>query len=427
MEIRSMFNTIFGKLFNGPQNLTRAKLLDGYSNDFVPFDGEAYDNATGRNCIDTIARHVGKLHPRHIVRKNGNIVKNADSRLQYILSTRPNPLMTASEFLEKITAQYYCYNNLFVYIQRDMNGNVTALWPLNFDSTELFEDQKGNLYCRFTFGSGEQATVPYEELIHIRRHYCRDEIFGDPEGKILAEDINLLKAVKTSIINVVKNFTKLRGIIQWTGTVRPEDQKSMWKDFVDSFAGPSNGSGIGSLDNRGKFQQLTTDTQTFSDKQMRFARDNLYKYFGINEHIVAGTFTEEEYQAFYESTIAPIALKLSQEFTEKIFTQKERGFGNEVVFEGNRLAYMSTSSKVRIAAAMIPAGAIKRNEIRELFGYAGLPGKEGEEIVVSLNYVKSTDQSQYQVGKNDSSTQKKTTTNDSEDDDTEGGDGDEEN
>lgn len=71
MEIRSMFNTIFGKLFNGPRNLTRAKLLDGYSNDFIPFHGDAYDNATGRNCIDTIARHVGKLHPRHIVRKMG--------------------------------------------------------------------------------------------------------------------------------------------------------------------------------------------------------------------------------------------------------------------------------------------------------------------------------------------------------------------
>lgn len=410
IELRSMIRNIFGKITGGQDGLTRAKLLNGWSNDYVPFDGEAYDNATGRNCIDTIARHAGKLHPRHIVRKNGNIVKNADSKLQYLLSTRPNWLMTASEFIEKIVAQYYCYNNLFVYIQRDMNGNVEALWPLNFNNLELFEDKKGNLYCRFTFGTGEQATVPYEEMIHIRRHFNRDDVFGDPEGKILREDINLLKAVKTAVINVVKNFHKLRGIIQWTGTVRPEDQESMWRKFVDSFAGPSNGSGIGSLDNRGKFQQLTTDTQTFESGQMKFARDNLYKYFGVSEEIVSGKFKEEEYQAFYESVIAPIAIKLSQEFTEKIFTPKERGFGNEIVFEGNRLAYMSTASKVKIAEAMIPAGAIKRNEIRELFGYAGLPGKEGEEIVVSLNYVKAKDQSLYQTGK---------------DDDSKGGDGDE--
>lgn len=397
MNIRSMISNIFGKSQNKAE-LTRAKLLNGYSNDFVQWDGDAYDNATGRNCIDTIARHAGKLHPKHIIRKNGVIVKNADSKLQYILSVRPNWLMTSSEFIEKIVAQYYCYNNLFVYIQRDMNGNIIALWPLNFNNLELYEDKVGNLYCRFTFGTGEQATVPYEEMIHIRRHFNRDDVFGDPEGNVLKEDINLLAAVKVAVINVVKNFHKLRGIIQWTGTVRPEDQESMWQKFVDSFAGPSNGSGIGSLDNRGKFQQLTTDTQTFETGQMQFARDNLYKYFGVSEAIVSGNYTEDQFQAFYESVISPIAIKLSQEFTEKLFTPKERGFGNEVVFEANRIAYMSTASKVKLAQAMIPAGAIKRNEIRELFGYAGIPGPEGNEIVVSLNYVKTTDQTKYQTG-----------------------------
>ena len=103
---------------------------------------------------------------------------------------------------------------------------------MNFNNLELFEDRQGNLYCQFTFGSGEQATVPYEELIHIRRHYNRDEVFGDPEGQILTEDINLLKSVKTAIINVVKNFSKLRGVIQWTGTVRPEDQEAMCRNLL---------------------------------------------------------------------------------------------------------------------------------------------------------------------------------------------------
>ena len=127
MELRSMMQSIFGRLFRH-DGLTRAKLLDGYSNDYVPFDGNVYDTATGRNCIDTIARHAGKLHPKHIIRRDENIVKNADDKLQYILSIRPNPLMTTSEFIEKIVAQYYCYNNLFVYIQRNQNGDITALF-----------------------------------------------------------------------------------------------------------------------------------------------------------------------------------------------------------------------------------------------------------------------------------------------------------
>lgn len=398
MELRSMLQSIFQK----PENrvgLSRIKLLDGYSNDYIPWDGNALKNATVVNCIDTICKHASKLHPHHIVRKNGTIIENRDDNLQYLLDTRPNWLMTSSEFLEKIIAQYYLSNNLFVYIQRNAKGTVTALWPVKFNDLQLLEDKEGAMYAKFTFGSGEETTVPYEELIHIRRHYNEDEVFGNPDNYVLKEDLNLLSSVKVAIINVVRNFNKLRGIINLQGVVRPEDQDTLWKKFVDSFAGPSNGSGIGIMDNRGTFQQLTTDNQTFDSSTMDFARDNIYQYFGISKDMVSGKYKEEDYQAFYESVIAPIAKKLSEEFTHKLFTQKERGFGNEIVFETNRFSYMSTASKVKIAAAMIPAGAIKRNEIRELFGYAGLPGKEGEEIVVSLNYVKSSDQSLYQTGK----------------------------
>lgn len=397
MQFRSFFNSLFQKL-KEKTGLSRAKMLDGYGNAYAPFDGNIYNNAAVRDCVDTIARHVSKLKARHIVRKEGNIVNIPDDPLNYLLGTRPNWMMTASDFLQKIVAQYYTTNNLIVYIQRDDNGKVIALWPVNFTSLEMFEDRENNLYGRFTFGSGERATVPYEDLIHIRRNYNRLDLFGETDNKTLSEDIDLFTAVKVAIINAVKNSNKLRGIINWQGTLRKEDQEERWKEFVQSFAGPSNGSGIGALDNRATFQQLTSDVETFDSSQMTFARDNIYKHFGLNEKIIKGMYSEEEYQAFYEGVIEPLAIDLAQEFTHKIFTSRERSFGNEVTFESNRLSYMTVASKCKLASAMIPAGAIKRNEIRELFGYSGLPGKEGEEIVVSLNYVKSTDQSKYQIG-----------------------------
>ena len=108
-----MFQAIF-KFVRGRNDLTRAKLLDGYSNEYAPWSGNAYDNATVRSCVDTIARHAGKLKARHVTRKDGNIINIPDDPLNYILGVRPNMLMTASEFLEKVIAQYYTYNNLFV-------------------------------------------------------------------------------------------------------------------------------------------------------------------------------------------------------------------------------------------------------------------------------------------------------------------------
>ena len=397
MEFRNMFSRIFGKEKKHPQNLQLMRMLNGYTNEYAPFSGSAYDNATVRSCVDTIARHASKLNPRHIVRKDGKVVKALDDQLNYLLSVRPNPLMTSAEFIEKIVNQYLTTNNLFVYIQRDGGADPVALWPLDFANLTLYEDSRHVLYAKFTFGAGYQTTVPYDNLVHVRRHYNRDEMFGDPEARVLAEDLTLLTAVKTSVVNIVKNYGKLRGIVKFLQTLRPEDLKRNFETFVERFVNPqSNGSGIAPMDNTAEYQALPADNTTFDASTMQLARDNIYKYFGVSEKLINGTYDESEFIAFYESVIEPLALKLSQAFTTVLFTQREQGFGNEIIFESNRLNYVSVASKINLIKQLLPAGILTINDARELFGYAPVP--DGDERIVSLNYIKASDQSKYQTG-----------------------------
>lgn len=400
MEIRNMFSRIFGKQKQPSQNLTRMRMLNGYSNEYTPFNGAAYDNATVRSCVDTIARHASKLNPRHIVKKEGKVMRVLDDRLNYLLSVQPNPLMTSAEFIEKLVNQYYTTNNLFVFVQRDAAADIVALWPLDFSQVSLYEDSRNVIYVKFTFGIGLQTTVPYDDIIHIRRYYNRDEMFGDPEAKILQEDLTLLKAVKSSIINVVKNYGRLRGIVKFMQTLRPEDMKKHFEEFVTNFVSDvKNGSGIAPMDNTSDYKELHVDNTTFDAAQMSLARDNIYKYFGVSEKLINGTYDESEFIAFYESVIEPLAVKLSQAFTVALFTKREQGFGNEVMFETNRLNYISVASKINIAKQLLPAGILTINNARELFGYAPVP--DGDERIVSLNYIKAKDQSKYQTGGDD--------------------------
>lgn len=397
MEIRNMFSRIFGKQKQPPQNLTQLRMLNGYSNEYTPFSGAAYDDATVRSCVDTIARHASKLNPRHIVKKEGKVMRVLDDRLNYLLSVQPNPLMTSAEFIEKLVNQYFTTNNLFVYIQRDMMADVVALWPLDFSQVSLYEDSRGVIYAKFTFGIGLQTTVPYEDIVHIRRHYNRDEMFGDPEARMLKEDLTLLKAVKASIVNVVKNYGRLRGIVKFLQTLRPKDMKERFEEFVNDFVSDvKNGSGIAPMDNTSDYKELHVENTTFDAAQMSLARDNIYKYFGVSEKLINGTYDESEFIAFYESVIEPLAVKLSQAFTVALFTKREQGFGNEVMFETNRLNYISVASKINIAKQLLPAGILTINDARELFGYAPVP--DGDERIVSLNYIKASDQSKYQTG-----------------------------
>ena len=395
MQLRSIFQKIFGseKSYNGAGLL---KLLNSYNNVYTPWDGNAYDDSTVRDCIDTIARHFGKMRIRHIRRNNGKIVETVQDRLNYLLSIKPNEFMTSSEFLEKFIAQYYSYNNAFIYIQRDMNGGVVALWPLDFSTVELLE-RNGDIFCRFTFGGGKRTTVPYTDIVHIRRHYNRDDFFGDDNCRVIKEDLTTLRACKASIINAVKNFGALRGIIKWAQVLRPEDEKAAWQRFVDTYASGKNGSGIGSLDKKADFQQINTTVTTFDANQMQYVKETIYEHYGLNANIVKGSYTEDEYIAFYESVLEPVAVKLAQELTDKLFTEREQGWGNEVILETNRLSYMSVASKIKVCQALTPIGCITINEVREMFGYAGVEG--GDKRQVSLNYVNADDQSLYQTGK----------------------------
>lgn len=400
MQFRSLFGKIFGKA-KEYKDVTALKLLNGYTNMYTPFSGNAYDDATVRDCIDTIARHFGKMRPKHVIKDNGKIKNVPSDRLNYLLSSYPNPMMTASEFLEKFIAQYFTYNNAFIYVQWDeFTGGIKALYPLDFPLLEILEDKTYNLYARFTFGAGERITIPYENLIHIRRHFNRDELFGDDNSKIMIEDLSTLKAAKASIVNAVKNFTALRGYIQWQAKARPEDIKNAHDEFVDMYA-TNNPSGIASLDNRAEFHQLTSNVTTFNSQQMSYVRDNIYKHFGLNEKIIMGKYTEDEYIAFYESVLEPVSIKLAQEMTDKIFTRRERGRGNEIILESNRLNFMSVASKIKVCETLIPTGGLTINEIREIFGYAGIEG--GDERLISLNFVKAKDQSLYQTGNDDNS------------------------
>lgn len=157
-----------------------------------------------------------------------------------------------------------------------------------------------------------------------------------------------------------------------------------------------NDGGIGGLDNTMEFHEITQRTTNIPTIQSQYLRDNLYRYYNVNENILMSKFTETEWNAFYESVIEPIALQLSLEFTFKLLTERERGFGNKIIFTSNRLQYATLQTRATIGSTLYDRGIITINEYRELMYYE--PIEDGDVRMVSLNYVKADDQSLYQTG-----------------------------
>ena len=93
----------------------------------------------------------------------------------------------------------------------------------------------------------------------------------------------------------------------------------------------------------------------------------------MNENIVMSKASADEREAFYEARIEPFLLALSLELTNKVFTNRQRDLTNEIVFESNRMSYMSMQEKLALVA-MVDRGALTPNEWRQALNLAPIEG-----------------------------------------------------
>src|SRR5690606_34998015 len=107
--------------------------------------------------------------------------------------------------------------------------------------------------------------------------------------------------------------------------------------------------------------------------QMKDIRVAVFRYFGVIENIGMGNYTEDQWNAFYESTIEPLAVQMSLEFTAKLFSDREIGHGNEIVFEANRLQYASVRTKLELVQ-LVDRGIMTPNQLAEVFNLPPVPG-----------------------------------------------------
>lgn len=387
----SLFDRIFKKQ---PRATSRAaQLVTEPTGAFTRFAGDAYSNDIYRGALDAIARNISKLKGNHII-MNGDTRQPGDARINRLLQTRPNPYMSAASWLYKTATHYWAYNNAFSLIVRDNRGSVTGIFPINATNVEMLTDAGNNLFCRFTFRTGQQSIFPYGDLIHLRRNFNSNELLGDDNGALFPA-LEAAQAVNEGITNAIKAAANIRGIVRYSEMMPEEMLKEVKEKFVNNYLTLENSGGVIPLDSKFDFTPVDSKPVLLSAAQTEAIKKTIYDYLGVNESIVSSNFSEDCFQAFYESCIEPFAVELGQEMTAKIFTPREIAYGNEIIFESGRLQYASNATKVALIEKLMPMGLMSINEAREVLNLPGVDG--GERRIFSLNYVNADKADEYQL------------------------------
>ena len=387
MQKRSLFSRIFGsdKSSDIPQTATEVKILDDTKAEFTPYRGDFHDDIDIRACVDAIARNGAKMHPRHIRNyrdENGNeVMQNLKSKLYKLLAKQPNEIQDAYKFYYQVITNLELYNDSFIYIQRNADLEVTGLYPLEFSEGKLYEFQ-GKLWIKFKFGRNKERFVPYDQCIHLTRYTSKEGLFGGSTIPIV-RTLSIKHIIDEGIVNAIKTTQSIKGVLKSTkAMLKPEDVKKMRDQFVRDFVDKENRSGIGGLDATTEFIPVKIEPTTADESQIKTFDNKILAYFGINENIIMSKYSEDEWNAFYESVLEPIGIQMSLEFTNKLFTPTEKGFGNEIIFESNRLQYASNKTKIELLKTA--TNIMTMNELREVFNLA--PREDGDVILIDQNH-----------------------------------------
>ena len=152
-------------------------------------------------------------------------------------------------------------------------------------------------------------------------------------------------------------------------------------------------------DQKMEYQPIESKPVILDAAQAAEIKSKIYDYLGITEPIVNSSYTEDQYSAFYESTLEPIATALSQEFTAKLFNEREQAYGNSVIFESGRLQFTSNKTKVQLIKELMPMGLLTINQALEILNLPSVT--DGDKRLQALNMIDAAQAAAYQGADHD--------------------------
>ena len=402
----------FDRLFRrAPKNSKWAPTFDGFAPIYSQFGTNIYASDVVQQALKCIADEIKKLNPQHVREPEvgADPVPVAGSTVQKVLND-PNEVMTTSEFLEKITWLLLLNYNVFIVpvyrVWTDpKNPDVTKryyerLIPVKPIQVDFIEDASGRLFVKFWFLDGQNTTLPYDDVIHIKYNYSVNDYMGgneqgQPDNRAIMQTLQMNKDLLQGIAKAMKASYAVNGVIQYNTLLDGDKMEVAIAKLEEQLR--NNESGILGLDLKGSFTPFEKRAEIVSEDTLQFIDQKILRNWGVPLSILLGDYTKEQYEAFYQKTLEPIIVSMSQAFTKKLFTEGEKSFGNKVELYPKDLIFMTVSQTLEMINILAPTGAMYENEKRAALGLRPLPELEGKRYM-SLNWIDANNAEAYQVG-----------------------------
>lgn len=390
-----------------PTQAKYAEVMSGYAPIFSQFGTNIYASDVVQQAINCIVSEMKKLRPEHIREIGNDIIPVATSSIQKVLN-RPNPRMTTSDFLEKVTWLLFLNYNAFVvptyYEWRDKDGNIKreydGLYPISPSQVDFIEDAGNRLYVKFRFNNNQEYTVKYSDVIHIKYRYSVNDFMGgnesgQPDNDALLKTLDLNHQLLEGVSKAMKSSFAVNGVVKINTMLDDGKTEAALKELEAKLK--KSESGFLALDLKSEFIPIKKDIQLVDNNTLKFIDEKILRHFGVPLSILTGDYTKQQYEAFYQKTLEPLIVSFSQAFTKTLFTDGKLNHHNKIMFYPKDLIFMSVDQTIQMVTLLSNTGALYENEKRVAFGLRPLPELEGKRYT-SLNWIDANNANAYQIG-----------------------------
>lgn len=282
-------------------------------------------------CIRVLSESVASLPCILYKRRaDGGKDRATDHPSYRLLHDQVNDWQTAFQYFEGSMVNLATRGNCYSYVERDRQGRVTKLWPLNPDGVQIKQSSLWTPEYSVVMPNNKRKTLSPDEMHHVAGPVPSGFV-GRSMISLAKDAIGLGLAAEKFGSHLYKNGVKPSGVLKHPGKIGPEGVEVLRQQFEKKYAGLSNSSRPLLLEEGMEWIALSINPDDAQFLETRkFQRSEIAGIFRVPAHLVndleRATFSNIEHQTldFITHSLRPWLKRWEQAASRDLLPASDR-------------------------------------------------------------------------------------------------------
>lgn len=312
-----------------------------------------------------------------------------DKDLDWVLKTRPNPMLTPAALKRTLMSQAFWYGRGHVWIRRDQtSGHVSQLVPLYTPDVSILKDNAtGQYWYECSVGNMRRVFDPDDLITVTFESY--DGIHGRGVLELARETISADAAAQKYNQKFYSSGAKMSGVISVDADLDPTGRERVKKEFRryaedDAFA-------VAVMDRGMTYTPIglnQADAQFVEGRT--FSVGEVSRFTGVPECMLqegkqAYNSNAQQMLAFVTNTLMPHVVQWEQELGYKLLSDKQLRSGHYFRFNLSALLRGDDEARAKFYQTMVFTGVYNLDECRAMEERNPIPGGMGQKFFMTKN------------------------------------------